>query len=267
MPGNPGSFEGDTLYNRRLIEILRNYEKVNDFHEPTNMLVGGTRQRKMILSGDVSYDAESNFGTSGKATGGTVGGRAKIKKRGVAKALRTFGRAVKPLGKNLKPIKQAMGKKLIQQIDGFDGRVAQDIDPQEQVGEMYEVPEAEVDYTYGLPKLPGGRAYNQKKKGLAKLIRTVGMAVKPLNKNLKPIKQALANRMVEEIEASGHPKGSAKAHVAMARLRRLKAAKRAPMTMEQAMEEMDSGKSTLKKRKSKVGGAKPNQREEQWFQK
>jgi hypothetical protein len=115
------------------------------------------------------------------------------------------------------------------------------------------MPEAEVDYTYGLPKLPGGRAYNQKKRGLSKFIRTVGMAVKPLNKNLKPIKEALANRMVEEIEASGHPKGSAKAHVAMARLRRLKAAKRAPMTMEQAMAEMDSGESVARPTPKKRG--------------
>jgi len=211
MPGNPGSFEGDTLYNRRLIEILRNYEKVNDFHEPTNMLVGGTRQRKMILSGDTSYDNEANFGTSGKSTGGTVGGRAnKTKKRGVAKALRTFGRAVKPLGKNLKPIKQALGNRVVQEIDGFDGRVAQDIDPQEQVGEMYEVPEAEVDYTYGLPKLPGGRAYNTKKKGLAKFIRTVGMAAKPLNKNLKPLKEAMMKKAVEVIETGGKKKSKSK---------------------------------------------------------
>jgi hypothetical protein len=209
MPGaSVGGFIDDTLYNRRLIEILRNYEKVDLFNEPTNMLVGGTRQRKMILPGDVSYDAESNFGTSGKATGGTVvGGRAnKIKKKGVAKALRTFGRAVKPLNKNLAPIKQALGKRVVQEIDGYDGRVAQDIDPGEIVAEAYEVP----DYTVGLPPLPGGRAYNQKKKGVAKLIRTVGNSVKPLNKNLKPIKEALMKKAVEVIETGGKMKSKSK---------------------------------------------------------
>lgn len=209
MPGNPGSFEGDTLYNKRLIEILRNYEKVELFNEPTNMLVGGTRQRKMILPGDTSYDNEANFGTSGKAVGGTVavGGRAnKIKKKGVAKALRTFGRAVKPLNKNLAPIKQALGKRVVQEIDGYDGRIAQDIDPGEQVAEAYEVP----DYTVGLPPLPGGRAYNQKKKGVAKLIRTVGNAVKPLNKNLKPIKEAMTAKAVEMVETGGKMKSKSK---------------------------------------------------------
>jgi len=199
MPGNPGSFIGDSLYNKRILEILKNYEKVDLFnqHNFENML-GGTRNRKMILSGDTSYDNEANFGMRGTATGGRAN---KIKKTGMAKTLRTIGRFVKPLGKNLKPIKEALTNKVVQQIDGFDGRVAQDINPGQQVAEMYEVPE--VDYTYGLPPLKAG-----KKRGFAKFLKTVGQFVKPINKELQPLKDALVKKGVSTIEAGARPKSA-----------------------------------------------------------
>ena len=48
-----------------------------------------------------------------------------------------------------------------------------------------------------------GREYNQKKKGLAKTLRTIGNFVKPLGKTIAPIKQALVRRGVHEIETYG----------------------------------------------------------------
>jgi hypothetical protein len=195
MPGNSAGMIGDSLYNQRILEILKNYEKVDLFnqHNFENML-GGTRNRKMILSGDTSYDNEANFGMRGTATGG--------KKKGLAKTLQTIGRFVKPLGKNLKPIKKALTNRVVQEIDGYDGRIPQDINPGQQVAEVYEIPEAEVDYTYGLPPLKAGK----KKRGFAKFLKTVGQFVKPINKELQPLKDALVKKGVSTIEGAGKRK-------------------------------------------------------------
>ena len=47
----------------------------------------------------------------------------------------------------------------------------------------------------------GGREYKTKKKGVSKLLRTVGTALRPLGKTIKPIKKALVDRAVQEIGA------------------------------------------------------------------
>ena len=184
MPGNSGSFEGDNTYNRRLIEILRNYEKVETLRDPQSFMVGGTRQKKFIDSGNTAYDAESVFG--GKPSRKTV----------LAKTLKTVGRFLKPKGEMAHKIKQALGDKVIQQIDGYDGRKPRNIEPGMQVAEAYEVNDL------GLPPLKGGK----KKRGFAKFLKTVGQFVKPLNKELQPIKDAFVSKAVEKIKGSGKPK-------------------------------------------------------------
>jgi len=191
MPGNPSGVIGMTSYNRRILDIIKEYDNKDVLNQPqfVNML-GGTRLRKFIDSGDTSYDNEAVFG--GRAN--------KVKKTGLAKALRTFGRAVKPLGKTIKPIKKALVEKVVQQIDGFDGRKAQNITPGVPVAEAYEVNDL------GLPPLPmkGGK----KKRGLAKFLKTVGQFVKPLNKELQPLKDALVKKGVATIEAGKKPKSA-----------------------------------------------------------
>jgi len=192
MVGNAGSnLTYDNQYNRRIAEIVANYEKVDDFNHPQDFmkhLVGGGKPKPFIQSGDTSYDNESVFDSVGL----TAGRAFKQKKKGVAKLLRTVGLAVKPLGKTVKPIKDALVNRVVNEIDGYDGREPVNAVPVE----AYDLGLPEYDYQ-GKPI--GGRAYNQKKKGVAKLLRTVGLAVKPLGKTLKPIKEALVARAVSEI--------------------------------------------------------------------
>jgi hypothetical protein len=187
MVGNVGpNLVYDNSYNRRLIEILKNYEDVQDFARPQAFMghyTGGTAPREYSIPGDTSYDNEAAFDT--------VGGKSKLQK-----VLKTVGQFVKPLGRNLKPVKRALmeravyeiGKPMyapkrnvmeyVQEIDGSDGRQP--------------IITPEVITT-------GGRQNNQRKKGFAKFVRTVGRAVKPLGKYTTPVMEALTSRAVKEI--------------------------------------------------------------------
>ena len=169
-------------YNARLRAILRDLDKMDLINKQPEMLGGGA-ERKYALSGNSGSYPEVNMLAELKAMGGAMccgsecgcgmcGGRQnKVKKTGLAKALRTFGRAVKPLGKNLKPVKDALAERAVQEIEG--------------------------------PSMFAGRQNTVKKTGLAKALRTFGRAVKPVGKNLKPVKQALAERAVGEIMGAG----------------------------------------------------------------
>ena len=160
-------------YNARLRAILRDLDKMDLINKQPEMLGGGA-ERKYALSGNSGSYPEVEMLAELKAMGGSMccGGRQnKVKKTGLAKALRTFGRAVKPLGKNLKPVKDALAERAVQEIEG--------------------------------PSMFAGRQNTVKKTGLAKALRTFGRAVKPVGKNLKPVKDALAERAVGEIMGAG----------------------------------------------------------------
>jgi len=174
----------NNAYNARLRAILHDLEKVDVINKQPEML-GGSAVRKYALSGNSGSYPEVSMLAELKAMGGSMccgrsececgmcGGRQnKVKKTGLAKALRTFGRAVKPLGKNLKPVKDALAERAVQEIEG--------------------------------PSMFAGRQV--KKTGLAKALRTFGRAVKPLGKNLKPVKEALMDRAVGEIMGAGMKK-------------------------------------------------------------
>lgn len=187
MPGNVGSnLTYDNAYNQRLIAILKEYENADDFNKPQAFMghcVGAGQPREYSLSGNTPYDSEAAFDT--------VGGKSKLQK-----VLKTVGQFVKPLGRNLKPIKRALmdrtvyeiGKPMympkqkvptyVQEIDGTDGRQP--------------ILTPEVITT-------GGRQNRQKKTGFAKFVRTVGRAVKPLGKYTSPVMDALTDRAVKEI--------------------------------------------------------------------
>lgn len=173
----------NNAYNARLRAILHDLEKVDVINKQPEML-GGSAVRKYALSGNSGSYPEVNMLAELKEMGGSMccgrsececgmcGGRQnKVKKTGLAKALRTFGRAVKPLGKNLKPVKDALAERVVQEIEG--------------------------------PSMFAGRQNTVKKTGLAKALRTFGRAVKPLGKNLKPVKEALTDRAVGEIMGAG----------------------------------------------------------------
>ena len=138
-------------------------------------MYGSGRVEKYVASGNSgSYpsasagDYQSVSGVPERLVDVSVGGRQnKVRKQGVAKALRTFGRAVKPLGKNLKPIKDALVEEIVD----------------------------EIEY--------GGRQNKVRKQGAAKALRTYGRAVKPLGKTIKPIKDALVDAAVSNIKGLG----------------------------------------------------------------
>jgi hypothetical protein len=173
----------DNAYNARLRQILHDLEKVDVINKQPEML-GGSAVRKYALSGNSGSYPEVSMLAELKEMGGSMccgrsecgcgmcGGRQnKVRKTGLAKAVRTFGRAVKPLGKNLKPVKEALMERAVEEIEG--------------------------------PSMFAGRQSTIKKTGLAKAVRTFGRAVKPLGKNLKPVKEALMDRAVEEIMTAG----------------------------------------------------------------
>lgn len=118
MVGNAGSnLTYDNYYNRRIAEIVANYEKVDDFNKPQDFmkhLIGAGRPKPFIQSGDTPYDNEAVFDSVGL----TAGRAFKQKKKGVAKLLRTVGLAVKPLGKTVKPLKDALVARAVSEIGG-----------------------------------------------------------------------------------------------------------------------------------------------------
>lgn len=181
--GNPSGVIGQNSYNARILEIIKEYDKKDIFNQPhfVNM-IGGTRLKQFIDSGDTSYDSEAVFG-----------GAKPFKKTKVAKVLKIVAKVLKP---KVLALKKAH-KRFVKEIDGEDGRIAQNIDPGMQVQEEYE--------DYGLPPLPmkAGRNYNQKKKGFAKFMRNVGNYVKPAMKQLKPVSDALVSKAVEKIQGAG----------------------------------------------------------------
>ncbi len=141
----------------------------------TNMMSGGGAPQKNVASGNsgsypaaASRDYQTVSGVASPYVDVSTGGRQnKVRKQGFAKALRTYGRAVKPLGKNLKPVKEAMADYAVNALEN--------------------------------PELLGGRQNKVRKQGVAKALRTYGRAVKPLGKNLKSVKKAAADAAVREL--------------------------------------------------------------------
>nr|WPF46868.1 MAG: hypothetical protein [Lake Baikal virophage 15] len=148
-------------YNKELQErnrLLSHMDVIT--HNP--QLLGGGKLRDYVLPGQSgAYPLDRERLVELQAMGGRQN---KVKKTGLAKALRTFGRAVKPLGKTINPLKQALVKEAI----------------------------GEVQY--------GGKV---KKTGFAKALRTYGRAVKPLGKTINPLKKALVEEAIGEIKYGG----------------------------------------------------------------
>jgi hypothetical protein len=154
-------------YNKELQErnrLLSHMDVIT--HNP--QLLGGGKLRDYVLPGQSgAYPLDRERLVELQAMGGRQN---KVKKTGLAKALRTFGRAVKPLGKTINPLKQALVEEAI----------------------------GEVQY--------GGKV---KKSGFAKALRTYGRAVKPLGKTINPLKKALVEEAIGEIKYGGRkPKKS-----------------------------------------------------------
>ena len=167
----------DTPYNRSIARQILEYVSQEASNNRPQMVFNEFKPRAYLADKSMFQEAH-------------VAGRSyNQKKQGLSKLLRTVGNAVKPLNKNLKPIKKAMTKKAVEMVEDYG----------EYSGEPVYAEPVEVDYTEGLPPLKAGRSYNQKKQGLSKLLRTVGNAVKPLNKNIKPVKEAMTKRAVEMI--------------------------------------------------------------------
>jgi hypothetical protein len=154
-------------YNKELQErnrLLSHMDVIT--HNP--QMLGGGKLRDFALPGqNGAYPLDRERLVELQAMGGRQN---KVKKTGLAKALRTFGRAVKPLGKTINPLKQALVEEAI----------------------------GEVQY--------GGKV---KKSGFAKALRTYGRAVKPLGKTINPLKKALVEEAIGEIKYGGRkPKKS-----------------------------------------------------------
>ena len=65
----------DTEYNRRLANILSNFDDIEASRNSPTMVIGGMRQRKYINSGNTSYDGrEGTAPFSGSMYGGAVSG-------------------------------------------------------------------------------------------------------------------------------------------------------------------------------------------------
>jgi hypothetical protein len=209
-------------YNERLRNILSDLENVDLINRQPEML-GGSAVRKYALSGNSGSYPEVSMLAELTAMGGR---QSAVRKTGLAKALRTYGRVVKPLGKNLKPVKEALMERAVEEIEGpsmFAGRQSavkktgvakalrtfgRAVKP---LGKnLKPVKEALMDRAVG-EIMSAGRQSAVKKTGLAKALRTFGRAVKPLGKNLKPVKEALMERAVGEIMGAGKMKRPASA--------------------------------------------------------
>ncbi len=170
--------------------MLRDLEKVDVINKQPEFFGGGPVM-KYALNGNSGSYPEVGMLAEFTAMGGQMGcgGRQnKVRKEGVAKALRTYGRAVKSLGKNVKPIKQALTQKVVETISGA---------PQQSAPMAYA---EEVPFFPEVP-MKAGRQNKVRKEGFAKALRTYGRAVAPLGKNLKPVKQALTSKAVETIQS------------------------------------------------------------------
>ncbi len=96
------------------------------------------------------------------------------KPHGLAKTLKTIGKFVKPFGnKLLKPVKHALAERAVFEL-----------------GKPMYSPEP----------MQAGRSHNQKKRGFAKFVRTVGEFIKPV---AQPLLQAATKRGVQAIEEYG----------------------------------------------------------------
>lgn len=231
------SISGDDAYHARLRARVREYQDILASSNPVQMIMDTPTRRGHVQSGNSPYMAEQVFG----------GREYKQKKTGMSKAFRTVGNAVKPIGKSLRPIKHAAMERAVYELGApmYER-------PQEPVYAEYtdeEIPEA-FDVR-DLPPLKAGRAFNQKKQGTAKFLRTVGNFVKPAAKTIAPIKKALVARAVDEIENyGGAPKHMAWAAEVKAVREEMAAKSKTPVSYKMAMMEAS-------KRRHAAAGTKP----------
>ena len=153
------SISGDNAYHARLRKRIKEYQDILAATNPPTMILDSPTRRGHIVHGTNSYSSEPIEG--GKS------------RHGLEKALHTIGKFVKPLNRNLKPVKRALMDRAVFEI-----------------GKPMYSPEP----------MQAGRSHTQKKKGFAKFVRTVGEFVKPV---AQPLLQAATRRGVQAIETYG----------------------------------------------------------------
>ena len=151
------SISGNDAYNARIRAQIREYQEIEASRNSPVMILDSQTRRGHITPGTNAYSA-----------GPIEGGKSKL-----AKTLKTIGQFVKPLGRNLKPVKRALMERAVYEI-----------------GKPMYAPEP----------MQAGRSHNQKKKGVFKFLRNVGEFVKPV---AQPLFQAATKRGVQAIEDYG----------------------------------------------------------------
>jgi len=194
----------DNAVNARLRSMLHDLSHVDIIQHQPQMLHGGGSHgnQRVALPGNAGQyppvEMLAELSQSGRAAGGALlGGRQnKVRKQGAAKALRTFGRAVKPLGKNLKPVKAALAARAVRELEG-DMPMAQ---AEVVGGKISRMKKAKkwTDYAENT-------AY--KALDLAQAARSVGGA-KPKRTNARAVvvKKVMAEKGLSMIEASKYVK-------------------------------------------------------------
>jgi hypothetical protein len=174
----------DNHYNRRLQDMISNLDNMDVLQHQPIMFGGGPLRSHILPAGQLGHYPPIEMLAELQAMGG---GQAGTKKSGFAKAVRTYGRSVKPIGKTIAPLKKALVEEAVGQL-------------------QY-----------------GGRANTVKKTGFAKALRTYGRAVKPLGKTIAPLKKALVEEAVGQLKYGGKmKKGSPEMKAHMARLRAMR---------------------------------------------
>ncbi len=180
------SISGDNAYHAHLRKQIREYQDILAATNPPQMILDTPTRRGHLSPGNTPYDAGQVFG-----------GR---RKKGLAQTLKHIGQFVKPLGKTLKPIKHALMERAVYELGApMHARVSTHMAP-EHIARPHEMTTEDLN----LANINmGGRQHRQRKTGFAKFARTVGNFVKPLGKTINPVKRALADRAVHEIETAG----------------------------------------------------------------
>ena len=151
------SISMDTPYHNRIRKQIREYQEIEASRNSPIMIIDSPARRGHVTPGTNAYSEHH-----------IEGGR-----RGLEKTLHTIGKFVKPLNKNLKPVKRALMERAVFEL-----------------GKPMYSPEP----------MQAGRSHNQKKRGFAKFVRTVGEFVKPV---AQPLLQAATRRGVQAIAEYG----------------------------------------------------------------
>ena len=216
-------------YNRMIAQEMdeTNQRYIQSHTQPT--MLGGRRLREFVLPGMVNYAYPSSLAVSGDGENeylgeesesddeqpdfiSMVGGRQnKVRKRGVAKAFRTYGRALKPAAKFVAPVADVARDVAISKLRGMGhgdleggnwfndtlktvGKVGTSV--AKVAAPALTNAAAEALVTMAL----GGKVH---KTGVAKALRTYGRALKPAAKFVAPVADVARDVAISKLQGMG----------------------------------------------------------------